>query len=461
MNKELNNFLDEVCERIKYKKIHSEIRTELSEHILSLSEEYKKGGLTEDEAVRKAVLQMGNSEEIGDRLNKQHKPETEWSLLFLVSIIVSIGGMIMFECSKYQSMNSVYFERYLFIALLSIAVMLGVYFYDYTRLRNRSFSLYTGLFILFLIIKLFGITVAGRPIIKVGSFSVLPEFLSPFFLIAFAGILDGYKGGGTFSLVKLIILAFLSVALMFLFPAKGMAVLLFSGFFVILMTGILRGNFGGKVRNQMLLLFCIFSMIIFLVLLSLQPYQLERIKVFLDKDRDIMGSGYQQYIARKWISMSKWFGKTGLTFNGSPLESILPGANTDFVFVNIVATFGKALGLGLIIAVAAFIIRMFAVTRKIKNDYGFYLSLSSCVILSLQFILSILVNLNMFPLASVSMPFISYGGTNYIVDMILLGIILSVWRRNNIVKRTGIGSKSLPYRKFISYEDGRIIINLK
>ena len=119
------------------------------------------------------------------------------------------------------------------------------------------------------------------------------------------------------------------------------------------------------------------------------------------------------------------------------------------------------MGLGLIIAVAAFIIRMFAVTRKIKNDYGFYLSLSSCVILSLQFILSILVNLNMFPLASVSMPFISYGGTNYIVDMILLGIILSVWRRNNIVKRTGIGSKSLPYRKFISYEDGRIIINLK
>ncbi|NLI57362.1 MAG: hypothetical protein GX387_02430 [Clostridium sp.] len=43
-----------------------------------------------------AISAMGNSNEIGKRLNKQHKPKTEWSLIALTAVIAIIGGVVMF-----------------------------------------------------------------------------------------------------------------------------------------------------------------------------------------------------------------------------------------------------------------------------------------------------------------------------------------------------------------------------
>ena len=43
---------------------------------------------------------------------------------------------------------------------------------------------------------------------------------------------------------------------------------------------------------------------------------------------------------------------------------------------------------------------------------------------------------NLIPLTGMSMPFVSYGGTGYIVNIVLAGIILAVWRRNNWLTKT-------------------------
>ena len=100
--------------------------------------------------------------------------------------------------------------------------------------------------------------------------------------------------------------------------------------------------------------------------------------------------------------------------------------------------------------------------KKIRNTYGFYLSLAASSILSLQFITSILVNFSLFPFSSMGIPFISYGGTNYIMNMALVGIILSVWRRNKLIGREDGGAEDNQNSyQFISYKDGKIIINLK
>ena len=60
-------FLDKVCEQIKYKPIRNEISKELEDHIQEIKEEYLQEGIQENEAEEKAIIQMGVAEEIGKK----------------------------------------------------------------------------------------------------------------------------------------------------------------------------------------------------------------------------------------------------------------------------------------------------------------------------------------------------------------------------------------------------------
>ena len=101
--------------------------------------------------------------------------------------------------------------------------------------------------------------------------------------------------------------------------------------------------------------------------------------------------------------------------------------------------------------------KMFITSNKIKNSFGFYLSLVSCVMLTVQFVINVLINFGLCPYIDVSLPFISYGGTNYLTNMIYVGLILSVWRKNNILPRTQRNFSTK--EKMIMFVDNKLIID--
>ena len=58
------------------------------------------------------------------------------------------------------------------------------------------------------------------------------------------------------------------------------------------------------------------------------------------------------------------------------------------------------------------------------------------------------------------MPFVSYGGSGYIVCMALVGIILSVWRRNNLISyKTEENATITSSKNLISFTDGKLVID--
>lgn len=129
------------------------------------------------------------------------------------------------------------------------------------------------------------------------------------------------------------------------------------------------------------------------------------------------------------------------------------------MLINVIATLGWVVGIALILLVGAFIFRMFITIRKVKNDFGFFLSLAACVALSFQFITGILANFNLFPLMSISIPFVSYSGTGYIVSMAFVGLILSVWRRNKMLSANEKLENS-KQKNLIYMQDGKLIVDL-
>ena len=70
---QINEFLNSVCEQIKYKPIRNTIAEELKDHIEDKKEELIEMGQNEEEAEKDAVEQMGDAEIIGKELNKVHR----------------------------------------------------------------------------------------------------------------------------------------------------------------------------------------------------------------------------------------------------------------------------------------------------------------------------------------------------------------------------------------------------
>ena len=93
---QIKEFLDAVCEYIKYKPIRHSIAEELKNHIEESKENYIQEGLEEKIAEEKAIKQMGDSEEIGKRLNQIHKPKIDWKLLLILILLLCFGILIAF-----------------------------------------------------------------------------------------------------------------------------------------------------------------------------------------------------------------------------------------------------------------------------------------------------------------------------------------------------------------------------
>lgn len=417
MNEKITDFLDDVCSHIKYKEIHNEIREELTEHILETAENI---------GIEQAVLRMGNSLEIGENLNKQHKPKTEWSIIGLIVIITAISGIAMYASSNLQGYSSIDFTKYLVFDAIGILVMLGVYFFDYTKLKNFSLPIYCMAMILIGISLISGDYVDGRAFLRIAGITLSTEYAIALFVISFAGFVEKYHGQGFYAIIKLGVLGIFSFIAMITVPnVSGMVVMAIT-YAVLVLVAVVRNYFGGSKKSQLMSLFSFGGIVSLFCVFSIVkvPYRVS------------LNTGYQQVMADRWLAVSQWFGKTNTVMRGYGFENSMPAITTDYVLINIILTLGWVVGIVLISAITLFIIRMFMTSKKIKNDYGFYLSLSACIVLSAQFIISILLNFNLIPLTGMSMPFVSYGGTGYVVNMALVGIVLAVWRRNNWLTKT-------------------------
>ncbi|QOX65370.1 FtsW/RodA/SpoVE family cell cycle protein [Anoxybacterium hadale] len=461
MHKKISLFLNEVCQHIKCKAVHKEIREELSEHICDLMEENIEKGISEEKALDLAISAMGNTGEIGAKLHRQHKPQTEWSLLILVALITVIGGIVLYSSSQFSDDNTK-FLRHVVSILIGIGVMSVFYFYDYTKLERMSMPLYCSASILILFTMVAGIQMNGakRWLPIGGGFTIsVPELASLLFVISFAGFLERYRGKGTSGSLKMILLGACSLMLLVIMPSIAAAFIVAITYAVLLIAAVAENHFSGNRKNQFILLSSTGTVSVGLLLYYIlsNSNRVERFLGWLPGGTEV---DYQQNLAGIWLSLSKWFGKTNATYQGHGL-GMMPDVTGEYILINVIATLGWAAGLILIALIGIFIVRMLLTIKKVKRGYGFCLALSACTMLSAQFACNILMNFRILPSMGIPMPLVSYGYTGYIVCMVYIGIILSVWRRNNLISFQMNRQAKFSQNSVFRMEDGRLIIDFK
>jgi cell division protein FtsW len=185
--------------------------------------------------------------------------------------------------------------------------------------------------------------------------------------------------------------------------------------------------FIGGVRVQHLLATALMALPVLVYVMMKAEYRLRRLMSFLDPWADASGSGF--HVVQSLIA----FGSGQITGRGLGESRqklfYLPEAHTDFVY----SVIGEELGLlGALAVLALFgviIMRGLRLTAKIEEPFDRYLAFGLTVLLGLQALIHMGVVMGLMPTKGLVLPFISYGGSAMVLNLMEAGILLGLSRR--------------------------------
>jgi len=161
---------------------------------------------------------------------------------------------------------------------------------------------------------------------------------------------------------------------------------------------------------------------------KLHSYQQHRILTFLGLELDPRGAGYQVIQSKVAIGSGGFWGKGFLNGTQTQLR-FLPAQHTDFVFSVIGEEFGF-IGVTVILTIFyLIIIRGIYIASVTRNTFASLLTMGVVTIIGFHVVVTIGMTVGMMPVTGIPLPFISYGGSSLITNMILVGFIINASTR--------------------------------
>lgn len=184
--------------------------------------------------------------------------------------------------------------------------------------------------------------------------------------------------------------------------------------------------FLANVRLRFLIPSAVAALGVFSVAVYLDPVRLQRVTSFLDVEGNRGDSSYQLW---QGILAFGAGGVPGVGLGaGRQQMSFLPEAHTDFIF----AVIGEELGLLFTGGVVVLFMTLFFIgvlqLKRAPNLYQYLLVMGALLYVTLQALINIGVVTGCLPTKGMSLPFISYGGSNLVLMFTLIGIILNGFR---------------------------------
>lgn len=156
----------------------------------------------------------------------------------------------------------------------------------------------------------------------------------------------------------------------------------------------------------------------------IKPHQMSRIQAFIDPASDPDKSWHVQNSIRA-IGTGEFFGK-GYMQGDMIQNGFIPYDYADSIFVVIGEEFGFLGSALLLILYFLLIYRMVRIAYDSNDILGSYIVIGVISMLIIQIIENIAMHLGLMPLTGISLPFISYGGSSLLTNMVATGLVLSV-----------------------------------
>lgn len=181
---------------------------------------------------------------------------------------------------------------------------------------------------------------------------------------------------------------------------------------------------GARLKHLGVLILLALPLLVYLVVKV--PYRFKRIVAFLDPWQDSQGIGFQLTQSQIALGSGGIFG-VGL---GKSMQKLfyLPAAHTDFILSIIGEELGVIGTLSIVFLFFMFIWQGARIAKRTVEPFGHYLALGIVAMIGLQAVVNIGVSIGAFPTKGLPLPFISYGGSALIFNMVAVGLLLNISR---------------------------------
>ncbi|MEK3980551.1 FtsW/RodA/SpoVE family cell cycle protein [Psychrobacillus sp. FSL K6-2836] len=405
----MESFIQQVTQLIRSKEAKATVAEELKKHLVLAQTKHMERGLSKEEAMTKAIQDMGSPAALGKSMNKIHKPKIDWLLIATFSALL-LCGFLPIEAPVYS--------KKIITIFLGVGLVVVLYRYDYRKLIKQEKWFFVATIVVLLLLMYFPTYhINGKPELKIGPFRIDSLWTLPILVIGWAGHFAKKRSlFGGFAL-------FAFITMLFMLQPHLIAFILHTIMFVVIFL-CSKHTIKTKVFTIVTSTAASASSIVFF-LANAMPYQVARIFAFINPDKDAEGFGYLYIRLQQLFSEARWFGAI-------PFEGI-PELHTDFVFAGIIRSYGFGPALFIAVLLVICIIRLLLIIQKVRDPFGRYLLTGSLTLFATQVVVNIGMIFGFLPIMAMSLPFISYGLMPTIIAAVMIGFGLSVWRRKSYV----------------------------
>lgn len=358
--------------------------------------------------------------------NLKKKSFKKFDFLLLFSVIaLCVFGLIMINSATLSFENPKYVKTQAIATILGFFIILILVLMDYQFLGKLYIPIYVVCNLLLLAVLVVGVGDeqwgAKSWLYITKSFGFQPsEFVKIGLIISLAKYIDINKEqiNEPFTLLKVLAFAFLPVVLILKQPDAGTAMVFIFFIAAMLFVAEVKWKYIGMAIGAGLASLPV-------LWFKLDKYQRDRIFNFLEPERDISNTGYQAMQGKIAIGSGKVFGR-GLTQGVYTQYNYIPAKHTDFIFAVVAEELGFIGGVVLIFLYFIMLQRFIKIAKNSTDMFGSCM----CIGMAAMFLFHIWENIGMtiglMPITGIPLPFLSYGGTFQLANMICVGIALSV-----------------------------------
>ena len=361
--------------------------------------------------------------------------QPDYIFIFIVVCLILLGGLILVSVSLPISQekfgSSFYYLNHQIIFGLLPGLILA---FSAFKIKLVSFKKWAPILLLINLIflgmvflPLIGVNFRGSARwINLGPISFQPsEFLKLSFILYLSSWLasrtEKIKTKNEFWQTLLAFLVVMGIISIFLIFQPDISTL----FVIISVASLMYFLAKTPLGHSILIVFMI--ILAFLVLIKIAPYRFNRILVFLNPELDPMGIGYQIKQALIAIGSGGIFG-SGL---GLSLQKFgfLPHSISDSIFAIFAEETGFLGSLVLVLLYLVFFWRGLKIGKQSADNFSKFCAFGITFWITLQGFINIGSMIRILPLTGIPLPFISYGGSALISELIGVGILLNISKR--------------------------------
>jgi rod shape determining protein RodA len=360
----------------------------------------------------------------------------DWVLLSAVLLLTAIGTLLIWSATRPGLVQAgrdpeSFLKKHLVTLAAGLTLAAVVSLLDYRLVRAYAPILYAGSCVgLVAVLSPLGSTIKGHHSwIEVGAgFQLQPAEFAKLGLVMLLAVLlgeprDGRQAPGAGDLLTALALAALVVGLVVLQPDLGttmvLGVLILS---MVAVSGVSRAWLVTLVLSGALAAFAAWRLHL------LKAYQVDRFIAFAYPAADPKGVGYNAAQARIAVGSGGLFGQ-GLFQGQQTAGHFVPEQHTDFIFTVAGEELGFA-GSALIVTLLGVILwRGLRIATCCENGFGMLMAAGVVCWLGFQTFENIGMTLGLMPITGVPLPYVSYGGSATLTNMVAIGLLEAVHLR--------------------------------